>query len=176
MQSELKSLQRKLGITFIFVTHDQHEALSMSDRIGVFNHGRLEQVATPSDLYNRPSTRFVAEFVGAANLLQGQDALRFGPCEAVVIRPERIALAPNPLDDGSGTARLHGVVREVQFFGSFWRVSVVRPQVSEPMLVDVPVHGRAVAPGVGDSVQLFWSDAAVHQLQPGAVGTGSSVP
>ena len=170
MQSELKSLQRKLGITFIFVTHDQHEALSMIDRIGVFNQGRLEQIATPGDLYDRPSTRFVAEFVGAANLLHGPDALQFGPSASIMIRPERIALECGPLALGAGTPRAQGVVREVQFFGSFWRVSVTRAQAAEPMLVDVPVHGRAVAPGVGDTVHLFWSDAAVHPIRHGAAG------
>ena len=74
MQTELKSLQRKLGITFLFITHDQHEALSMSDRIGVFNEGRLEQVGTPHEVYNAPATRFVAMFVGAANVLDGEAA------------------------------------------------------------------------------------------------------
>ncbi|KAF4530874.1 hypothetical protein B566_EDAN018914 [Ephemera danica] len=88
MQSELKSLQRTLGITFIFVTHDQHEALSMSDRIGVFNAGRLEQVATAAELYTRPSTRFVAEFVGAANVLQGADARLYAAADTVMIRPD----------------------------------------------------------------------------------------
>ncbi|MBC8058814.1 MAG: ABC transporter ATP-binding protein, partial [Rhizobiales bacterium] len=74
MQTELKALQRKLGITFLFITHDQHEALSMSDRIGVFNRGRLEQVGTPHAVYNAPATRFVAQFVGAANVLDGEAA------------------------------------------------------------------------------------------------------
>ena len=74
MQTELKALQRRLGITFLFITHDQHEALSMSDRIGVFNNGRLEQVATPQAIYNQPATRFVAEFVGAANVFDGARA------------------------------------------------------------------------------------------------------
>ncbi len=173
MQSELKSLQRELGITFIFVTHDQHEALSMSDRIGVFNRGRLEQVASPSVLYERPSTRFVAEFVGAANLLHGADAQLYGACESVVIRPERITLAANTTEPGCSTPRFQGVVREVQFFGSFWRVSVARPQAGEPMLVDVPVHGRAPAPAVGDAVHLFWGDAAAHCLQT-SMGAGAN--
>ena len=172
MQSELKSLQRRLGITFIFVTHDQHEALSMSDRIGVFNQGRLEQIATPADLYNQPSTRFVAEFVGAANVLHGADARQFGPAASIMIRPERIALEFGPRASGSEAPRAQGVVREVQFFGSFWRVSVERAQVSEPMLVDVAVQARAVAPVVGAPVYLFWSDAAVHAIQPAAAGGG----
>ena len=76
MQSELKALQRRLGITFLFITHDQHEALSMSDRIGVFNRGRLEQVGTPQQVYDTPATRFVAQFVGAANVLDGDGGAR----------------------------------------------------------------------------------------------------
>lgn len=115
MQSELKSLQRKLGITFIFVTHDQHEALSMSDRIGVFNKGRLEQVATPADLYNRPASRFVAEFVGTANILQGAEALAFGGNPAIMIRPEQIRLELAAQASDASALRLSGVVQEVQF-------------------------------------------------------------
>jgi putative spermidine/putrescine transport system ATP-binding protein len=71
MQSELKKLQRQLGITFIFVTHDQTEALSMSDRVAVFNKGRIEQVDTPRNLYMKPATTFVAEFVGTSNVIRG---------------------------------------------------------------------------------------------------------
>ncbi|MFY9316547.1 MAG: ABC transporter ATP-binding protein, partial [Burkholderiales bacterium] len=89
MQAELKSLQRRLGITFLFVTHDQHEALSMSDRVGVMNRGRLEQVGSPSQVYESPATRFVAEFVGAANLLEGEAARRLaGGAACALLRPE----------------------------------------------------------------------------------------
>ncbi|WP_419789949.1 ABC transporter ATP-binding protein, partial [Pseudomonas bubulae] len=76
MQSELKKLQRQLGITFIFVTHDQTEALSMSDRVAVFNKGRIEQVDTPRNLYMKPATAFVAEFVGTSNVIRGELAQR----------------------------------------------------------------------------------------------------
>ncbi len=164
MQSELKSLQRKLGITFIFVTHDQHEALSMSDRIGVFNQGRIEQIASPADLYNRPSTRFVAEFVGATNLLQGQDAMQFGGAPVIMIRPEQIELELGPTASRPSAVRTQGLVQEVQFFGSFWRVRVQRPPGAEPLLADLPVHGTARAPSVGDVAHLYWGDAAVHPL------------
>ncbi len=92
MQSELKALQRRLGITFLFITHDQHEALSMSDRIGVFNKGRLEQVGTPHAIYNAPATRFVANFVGAANVLDGDAAQRLTGRASAMLRPERIRL------------------------------------------------------------------------------------
>ena len=157
MQSELKSLQRKLGITFIFVTHDQHEALSMSDRIGVFNQGRLEQVATPADLYNVPRTRFVAEFVGTANLFQGEEAHRLTGQDAAMIRPERVRLGPA---DG---ARAAGTVSEVQYFGSFWRVRVARPQGSS-LLADVAMTD-AVMPAIGEAVHLHWAPDAVHAIR-----------
>ncbi len=165
MQGELKSLQRKLGITFIFVTHDQHEALSMSDRIGIFNQGRLEQVATPAELYQRPATRFVAEFVGAANVLQGADARRYAAADALMIRPERIELE---LGTGSrqGTPRARGTVREVQFFGAFWRVQVQPGQGGAPLLVDLPVQGSAQTPQAGASARLYWADTAMHVIEP----------
>ncbi len=164
MQSELKSLQRKLGITFIFVTHDQHEALSMSDRIGVFNQGRIEQIASPADLYNRPSTRFVAEFVGATNLLQGQDARQFGGATVIMIRPEQIELELGPTPSRASDVRAQGLVQEVQFFGSFWRVHVQRPQGAKPLLADVPVHAISRAPCPGDVAHLYWGDAAIHPI------------
>jgi putative spermidine/putrescine transport system ATP-binding protein len=160
MQSELKGLQRKLGITFVFVTHDQHEALSMSDRIGVFNRGRLEQVATPTQLYDQPATRFVAEFVGAANLLQGDEAQRETGRAAAMIRPERVRLGP------AQGARATGTVAEVQYYGSFWRVRVVRPQ-GGTLLADVGL-AQAPVPAVGEMAHLHWDAQAVHPLEPGA--------
>ena len=78
MQDELKALQSRLGITFVFVTHDQGEALSMADRVAVFNAGRIAQVGTPQEIYDRPRTRFVADFVGSANVLPPALAARFG--------------------------------------------------------------------------------------------------
>ena len=164
MQIELKSLQRKLGITFIFVTHDQHEALSMSDRIGVFNKGRLEQVATPSELYTRPSTRFVAEFVGAANVLQDADAQLYAPARALMIRPELIELELGDTAMRSAPLRARGTVREVQFFGAFWRVQV-QPGEGAALLVDLPVHGSTQVPEPGADARLFWGDAAMHVIE-----------
>jgi len=162
MQSELKSLQRELGITFIFVTHDQNEALSMSDRIGVFNQGRLEQVSSPAELYTRPATRFVAEFVGAANVLQGADALQFGPAPTLMIRPEMIELERGD-DCPRPDPRTLGLVHEVQFFGSFWRIHVQRVQ-GATLLVDLPVHSAAKCPQVGETARLYWPDAAMHPI------------
>lgn len=156
MQSELKTLQRKLGITFIFVTHDQHEALSMSDRIGVFHRGRLDQVATPDTLYNAPATRFVAEFVGVANLFHGEEAMRLAGGAAAMIRPERLRLgAPQG-------ARASGVVAEIQYFGAFRRLHIAR-QGTASLLADVPVSDAAL-PALGDTVHLHWNDDAVHAV------------
>ena len=93
MQIELKELQRSLGITFIFVTHDQEEALTMSDRIGVFNNGRLEQVGTAHDIYERPNGTFVANFVGTSNVFDGGRAAElYGRAEPFTVRPERLHL------------------------------------------------------------------------------------
>src|SRR5512143_799716 len=94
MQVELKNIQREVGITFIFVTHDQEEALTMSDRIAVFNRGRLEQVGTPADVYEHPTTSFVAGFVGTSNLVSGEVAQRItGSPKRFSVRPEKIHLA-----------------------------------------------------------------------------------
>ncbi|HYD94568.1 MAG TPA: ABC transporter ATP-binding protein [Noviherbaspirillum sp.] len=163
MQTELKALQRKLGITFIFVTHDQHEALSMSDRIGVFNRGRLEQVASPVDLYNRPATRFVADFVGAANVLDGEDARRLAGHPSIMIRPELIRLG------GPEAARTHGLVEDVQYFGAFWRLRVRRNEGSA-LLADIPTTDGNSVPAAGSAVHLHWDPAAVHCIAAASAG------
>ena len=155
MQSELKALQRRLGITFIFITHDQHEALSMSDRIGVFNQGRLEQVATPQEVYDTPATRFVAQFVGAANVLEGAVAQRLTGQASAMLRPERIALG------SAAHSRASGSVGEVQYFGSFTRLRV---DLGDAQLqADLPAG--AAAPAAGQPVHLHWDDGAVHALR-----------
>ena len=175
MQSELKSLQRRLGITFIFVTHDQHEALSMSDRIGVFNKGRIEQIATPDELYHRPSTRFVAEFVGTANILAGKDAQRLGHSGAIMIRPEQITMLyghPNQNTDTGAAHQAVGVVKEVQFFGAFWRVSVQGYEGGAHFLVDVPLQRGKPTPELGGTAKLFWDANSIHPIAPAAAGPG----
>ena len=153
MQSELKALQRQLGITFIFITHDQHEALSMSDRIGVFNQGRLEQVGTPRAVYDAPATRFVAQFVGAANVLDGDVAQGLAGCAAAMLRPERLRLGP------AAGARASGTVSEVQYFGAFTRLRVDIGGAS--LQADV---AEASLPEPGATVHLHWDDSAVHAL------------
>ena len=160
MQSELKTLQRRLGITFLFITHDQHEALSMSDRIGIFNAGRLEQVGTPREVYDSPATRFVAHFVGAANVLEGEAARALTGHAQAMLRPERISLG------AAAGARAQGVVSEVQFFGAFARIRV--DAAGARLQADLPVAPGAALPSTGDRVHLHWNDGAVHALAASA--------
>ncbi len=113
MQVELKTIQDIVGITFIYVTHDQDEALTMSNRIAVFNDGRIEQVGTPTEVYERPANPFVAGFVGVSNLLE-RDGRRF------TVRPEKVTLA----DNGKLPGGLHveeGTIRDVSYAGMITR-------------------------------------------------------
>jgi putative spermidine/putrescine transport system ATP-binding protein len=155
MQIELKELQRRLAITFVLVTHDQHEALSMSDRIGVFNLGRLEQIDTPTGLYERPATRFVAEFLGAANVLEADAAQRLTGSAAAMIRPERIRLGE------SAGARVRGITENLQYFGSFWRAKI-RCDQGTMLIADLAID--SALPAAGETVHLHWDDSAIHRL------------
>jgi len=122
MQIELKQIQREVGITFLFVTHDQEEALTLSDRIAVFNEGRIEQVASPVELYEQPATPFVAGFVGTSNLLKGPVARELlGEEGTFSIRPEKIVLRPaaaQPDPPEPDTVEVPGVVQDVVYLGS----------------------------------------------------------
>jgi putative spermidine/putrescine transport system ATP-binding protein len=135
MQVELKQIQREVGITFVFVTHDQDEALTMSDRLAVFNAGRIEQLGTPAEVYEHPSTDFVAGFVGTSNLLTGTAAEQvLGEAGTFSVRPEKIRIT-HP-DDPAGPDELSapGRVAEVVYAGAQTR-----------FLVDLEVGGRLVA-------------------------------
>ncbi|MFE0702380.1 ABC transporter ATP-binding protein [Streptomyces sp. NPDC058872] len=136
MQVELKEIQREVGITFVFVTHDQEEALTMSDRIAVFHRGRIEQVATPAEIYERPATSFVAGFVGTSNLLSGDAARRVvGAPGTYSIRPEKIRVLTDHAAPGTpGHASVTGTVAEVIYLGDSTR-----------FLVDLDVGGRLTA-------------------------------
>jgi putative spermidine/putrescine transport system ATP-binding protein len=164
MQSELKNLQRKLGITFIFVTHDQHEALSMSDRIGIFNQGKIEQVATPAKLYAEPSTKFVAEFVGTANVLHGITAKALGYEGTVMLRPEMIRLGQ--IADLSAYKGAYGIVEEKQFFGSFIRLQVQLLGGAGALTVDAESRLAQDIPEVGQAISMHWPTSAVHVISP----------
>jgi putative spermidine/putrescine transport system ATP-binding protein len=159
MQSELKALQRRLGITFLFITHDQHEALSMSDRIGIFNAGRLEQVGTPQAVYDAPATRFVAHFVGAANVLDGAAARTLTGHELAMLRPECITVG------AAGGARASGTVTEVQYFGAFTRIRVETGGTR--LQADLPTGRGLSVPVAGQTVHLHWDHGAMHALGGG---------
>lgn len=119
MQVELKNIQRDAGITFIFVTHDQEEAMRMSDRIVIFNEGRVEQIGTPEEVYERPATRFVAGFLGAANIVSGEPAKKiFGRPTTVSIRPERMRLQAPSYSATSDEMAIAATVKEAAFVGA----------------------------------------------------------
>lgn len=125
MQVELKAIQRRVGITFIFVTHDQEEALTMSDRIAVFNQGKVEQIGTPAEIYEHPTTPFVAGFVGVSNLVSGEIAKRITGAEATFsIRPEKIHLAAPDEKVESDMFCADGKVRDVIYLGLYTRYLV----------------------------------------------------
>jgi putative spermidine/putrescine transport system ATP-binding protein len=125
MQIELKSIQQEVGITFIYVTHDQGEALTMSDRLAVFNRGRIEQVGTPTEVYELPATQFVAGFVGTSNLLQGDAARQIvGQEGTFTVRPEKIRVLgvdDTPAPDESSSL---GVISKVIYLGAETRLIV----------------------------------------------------
>ncbi len=179
MQLELSRIQREVGVTFVYVTHDQEEAMTMSDRIAVMNHGEVAQVGTPQDIYEQPTNRFIADFIGTSNALAGvtigkelgmmvvrldsgavvrvaaRSAIEVGRAVSVVVRPDRIEVRDAP---PSGVANcVPGRVAKLSFLGTHFQV-VVHTEGNEEMTV----HHRALAehdaapPGVGEQVYLTW--------------------
>jgi len=167
MQVELKGLQRELGITFVFVTHDQDEALTMSDRIAVFNNGHLEQVGTPADIYDRPRTPFVADFIGTSNIVEGQVATDvFGAPEQASLRPERIHLVELDHAVGAGDASTTGKVADFVDAGATTRW-VVALDAGPVWVVTAPAGAASslqFMPGRGEHVRLVWSKSSVYAL------------
>jgi putative spermidine/putrescine transport system ATP-binding protein len=179
MQDELKSLQQRLGITFVFVTHDQGEALSMADRVAVFNEGRIAQVGSPSDIYDRPATRFVADFVGSSNVLPPEMTAALGGEERwASLRPEAVRIVA----DG---ARLTGVVTGARYLGAGTRITVRTGAL--PAAIGALTNGAPIAapeysghdeardialilpagsriPEAGASVGLNWDTSALHLM------------
>jgi putative spermidine/putrescine transport system ATP-binding protein len=172
MQVELKSIQRDAGITFLFVTHDQEEALTMSDRVAVFNNGRIEQVGSPRDVYERPATAFVAGFVGTSNLLQGQAARELVGKDGVFsVRPEKIRVSvagDRATDETDGEISAPGRVREVVYVGAATRYVVRLDAGSE--LVAVRQNDDTHEITGGESVQrdaavrLVWRKEHVYEV------------
>jgi spermidine/putrescine transport system ATP-binding protein len=180
MQVELKRIQREVGITFVYVTHDQGEALTMSDRIAVMDAGRIEQLGTPREIYERPATRFVAGFIGTSNLLDGTAesitdgvaVLSYGEGERVLVpvngstatgdelevsvRPEKIDLS-RQAPDGAGISVLTGVVTEVVYHGTSTNYTVKTTAGPDLVIFDQNAYSAEDLAGPGDRVYLSWS-------------------
>ena len=186
MQVELKALQREVGITFVFVTHDQEEALAMSDRVGVMSEGRLLQVGTPAEVYEHPANRFVADFIGRTNLLEGvvesRSAMRLhagaivaaaseldaGTSAALSVRPEQVRLhvqgaAPD------GVPRLDGVIVDTTYLGHAFVYTVAigpPPSRSKPgtgghgTTITARAETGSAALAAGEQVTVSWSPSA----------------
>ena len=166
MQIELKAIQQEVGITFIYVTHDQEEALTMSDRMAVFNAGRIEQLGTPAEVYERPATRFVAGFVGTSNLLTGDVAQSvLGRAGTFTIRPEKIRLASGDTPPGPGESSATGTIQSVVYLGPDTRYIVdldagARLVVTEQNLTTTSTE---VLEQQGKAVRLIWKRQ--HELR-----------
>jgi putative spermidine/putrescine transport system ATP-binding protein len=154
MQDELKALQKRLGLTFVFVTHDQHEALSMADSLAVFNEGKIAQIGTPQDIYDRPATRFVADFVGSSNVLP-PDLTRAlgGPSQWASLRPEATRL--------SATGPVAGTVTALRYLGSGTRVVIDAGGTEIAALVPA---GQPV-PAEGATTAIAFEPAALHLME-----------
>ncbi|MDQ2676258.1 MAG: ABC transporter ATP-binding protein [Actinomycetota bacterium] len=190
LQVELKRIQREVGITFVYVTHDQEEALTMSDRIAVMNRGRIEQISVPEDVYERPNTTFVAGFIGVSNLMPGEvadasgsrtrvrldagvdieiDQNGFQPgerCHAVV-RPEKLQIKSAEDSTGDGWPSVEGTVESSVYLGTATQL-VVRLPGDVPMTVLVPNADeaeRARLPGGGAGVKLTWAPEHIHLVR-----------
>ena len=159
MQLELKAIQQQVGITFIYVTHDQAEALTMSDRLAVFNRGRIEQVGTPADLYERPATAFVAGFVGTSNLLRGAVAeALLGSTGAFTVRPEKIRLAEPGASVGPDEIGADGTIRTVVYLGPDTRYIVGLDAGSDLVVTqqNLTTSSMEVLAAQGRPVRLVW--------------------
>ena len=167
MQVELKTIQREVGITFVFVTHDQGEALSMSDRIAVFNHGRIEQVGTPREIYEKPTTSFVAGFVGTSNVLEAADSERvMGEAATFTVRPERMRLVYTEDGVDAHEVSVEGIVTDVQYLGSQCRVRVDFESADgsiRHLFASVPSDGLAGV-AIGSDVRLAWPRTAAFTV------------
>src|SRR6185295_8027908 len=168
MQLELKAIQTEVGITFIYVTHDQEEALTMSDRLAVFNRGRIEQMGTPADLYERPATAFVAGFVGTSNLLRGEAAKALVGEEGLfTVRPEKIRITEPGgavADDEIGA---DGTIRTVVYLGPDTRYIVTLDAGSELVVTQQNLHTSSmeVLAAQGRPVRLVWERQHMRRVE-----------
>jgi putative spermidine/putrescine transport system ATP-binding protein len=166
MQIELKAIQREVGITFLIVTHDQDEALTLCDRIAVFNDGRIEQVGKAREVYENPINRFVADFVGTSNVLDGAAAREIlGRTGTFVVRPERIGVFAPDTDSVTGVRTVEAAVSEVIYAGPTTRISA-QTASGVTLTATVLTASTWLPPdmGHGSRITLAWPDKAVHTL------------
>jgi len=167
MQVELKAIQKRVGITFIFVTHDQEEALTMSDRIAVFSQGKIEQIGTPAEIYERPASTFVAGFVGTSNLISGEVARRIiGSEQMFSIRPEKIHLGAENSQPEKDMLSINGVVRDVVYLGLFTRYLVEIEGGNDLVVVvqNLKTTSMDVLSARGQKVRLQWHKDHVSRV------------
>ena len=167
MQVELKAIQKRVGITFIFVTHDQEEALTMSDRIAVFNEGKIIQVGTPAEIYERPASPFVAGFVGTSNLVSGEVAKRItGSEQTFSVRPEKIHLTSISEAPAGDMISMDGTVRDVVYLGLFTRYLVEVEGGTDLVVVEqnLKTTSMDVLSAKGQKVRLSWHKDHISRL------------
>jgi len=165
MQTELKTIQQQLGITFIYVTHDQEEALTMSDRMAVFNQGKIEQMGSPIEVYEHPKTPFVADFVGISNLIHGSLAERLiGSAQPIAIRPEKIQILPIEIDAPTDGCTAIGQIQEALYLGMYTRYRVQLDPAGELIVVAQNRDRSPLAPG--DAVRLVWQSHHIAVVNP----------
>ena len=167
MQVELKAIQQRVGITFIFVTHDQEEALTMSDRIALFNEGRIEQVGSPAEIYEHPATSFVAGFVGTSNLVRGEMSSRIiGRDITFSIRPEKIHLGDVNAEITSDSYSTDGVVCDVIYLGLYTRYLVELADGGDLVVVEqnLKTTSMDVLKIKGKKVRLHWKKEHIREV------------
>jgi putative spermidine/putrescine transport system ATP-binding protein len=180
MQIELKDIQQRVGLTFVYVTHDQEEALTMSDRLAVFNHGRVEQVGAPADVYERPATGFVAGFVGVSNVLEGEAARAVtGDPHPFTIRPEKISMVEADRDASPDRCTATGHVREVVYLGAVTRY-IVQLDVGGELVVmqqNLATSSMEALQVRGKPLRLEWDERFNRPVEAaGAATEGSADP
>jgi putative spermidine/putrescine transport system ATP-binding protein len=180
MQIELKEIQQDVGLTFIYVTHDQEEALTMSDHLAVFNQGRIEQVGSPAEVYERPATAFVAGFIGVSNVLEGNVADRIaGDPHPFTIRPEKIALVPLDADvDGDRQCTATGRVRDVVYLGAVTRYLVDLDAGGELVVMqqNLTTSSMEALQVRGEQVRLRWDRSNNRPVEAADADEGPTGP
>jgi putative spermidine/putrescine transport system ATP-binding protein len=165
MQVELKRIQQDVGLTFVYVTHDQEEALTMSDRLAVFNEGRIEQTGTPAAVYERPATEFVAGFIGVSNVIE-RDGRRF------TVRPEKIQMLETGEEPAHGDTVESGRIRDVVYVGMFTRYAVELDSGGELTVVkqNLETSSQEALESRGKRVRLEWRPEHTFELDRGGQG------